>query len=113
MIPKRLLKKLDERDGHRSVWTGIESDTLVPHHRVNRGMGGRPSLDRLSNLVWLEADINGFLESDAGYATEARRRGIKLSSHADPALVPVEFPDGLFWLTDDGRRVPAGQEPSF
>lgn len=49
--PKRLLKQLDQRDGHRCAWHyygACDLDTLTPQHRVNRGHGGRKSLDRLT-----------------------------------------------------------------
>lgn len=57
-VTAALRRAMDARDGHRCAWpdywhAGCAAETLVPHHRVNRGMGGRPSLNRLSNLVWL------------------------------------------------------------
>lgn len=100
--PKAALKALERRDGHVSAWTGRDVPELVPQHRQG-GMGGRKNKHRLSNLLWLESEINGLIESDAGWAEEARRRGIKISLHADPAMVPVEYPDGVLrWLDDDG-----------
>lgn len=89
MIAKALVRKVFERDGNRCAWTGTESDRLVPHHRANRGHGGRPSLNRLSNLILLDSHINGMIESNHEWAAEARRRGVKISSHANPSLEPV------------------------
>lgn len=86
--PKALLKKLTERDGHRSAWTGNDVDTLVPQHRQG-GMGGRKNKHRLSNVVWLESDINGFIESDPEWAEEARQRGIKISNYDEPSHEPI------------------------
>jgi hypothetical protein len=114
MTPKTVLRALDERDGRVCVWHGETCDpaTLVPQHRAG-GMGGGKSKHRLSNVLWLDALTNGLIEADADMAAEARRRGIKISLHADPRHIPVEYPDGLFWLTDDGRRLPADTPTPF
>lgn len=112
--PKPVLRALDERDGHVCAWHGVDGDetgercdpdTLVPQHRQG-GMGGRRNKHRLSNVVWLDSLMNGLIESDAVLAAEARRRGIKISIHADPTRVPVAFPDGDFLLGDDGTKRP-------
>lgn len=84
-VPKRLLAALDARDGHRCAMCGTDNDTLVPHHRANRGMGGRRSLDRLSNLVWLCSEENWLVESDPEMAVIARTKRIKISSHDEPS----------------------------
>lgn len=91
--PKALLRALDERDGHRSAWTGVEypkgdTDILVPQHRQG-GMGGGRSKHRLSNLVWVESEKNDSMESNPRVAAEARRRGIKISIHANPQHEPI------------------------
>jgi hypothetical protein len=104
--PKPLLAALEARDGRRSAWTGDESDTLVPQHRQG-GMGGRRGKHRLSNVVWLESDINGLIESDPAMQAEAVRRGIKIGGHDDPELVEVRHAvHGLVLLRDDGQVVP-------
>ena len=111
-VPKRLLAGLVARDGHRCAMCGADDDTLVPHHRANRGMGGRRSLDRLSNLVWLCAVENGLVESDPEMAAIARAKGIKISSHDEPSHVPiVHAVHGRVLLDDDGRT--HGQEVVF
>jgi len=68
-------------------------------------MGGSRVKNSLSNGVAMCSLVNGLIESDAALAEEARRRGIKISLHADPAAIPVEYPDGWFLLDDDGGRV--------
>ena len=68
-------------------------------------MGGSKARNRLSNGVLLDSLINGLIESDPELAEEARERGIKISQHADPRYIPVTYPDGDYWLTDDGRRI--------
>jgi len=112
--PKRVLTAMDVRDGRVCVWHGqaCDPETLVPQHRQG-GMGGRSNKHRLSNVVWLDSLTNGLIESDAAWAEEARRRGVKISLHADPRMIPVEYPEGRFWLTDDGRKVPVGPDPDF
>jgi len=100
--PKALLKALDKRDGHRSAWTGNTDDTLVPQHRQG-GMGGRRNKHRLSNTVWLESSINGWIESDPEWQAEAVRRGIKVSGFSEPSLVPIHHAvHGLVLLDDAG-----------
>jgi hypothetical protein len=104
------MKALRERDGNRSAWTGQESETLVPQHRANRGMGGRRSLNRLSNAVLIESDINGAIESDPAMQAEAVRRGIKIGGHVDPSTVPVEHAvHGLVLLDDAGAVTSVGE----
>lgn len=109
ITPKPVLRAMTARDGHECAWHGEScgTDTLVPQHRQG-GMGGSKLKHRLSNVVWLDSLTNGLIESDPDMAAEARRRGIKISQHDDPRTVPVTYPDGTYWLTDDGRRVPAG-----
>lgn len=105
--PKALLRALDERDGHRSAWTGIEYpkgdlDVLVPQHRQG-GMGGSKGKHRLSNLVWIESARNGLIEDNAADAAEARDRGIKISIHANPQHEPIQHAvHGRVVLDDDG-----------
>lgn len=115
-VSKKLLRALDARDGHCCSWHwagACDTDTLVPQHRANKGMGGRTSLDRLSNLVWLCSEKNGEIESDPELADVARRRGIKISSHADPEAVPIRHAvHGPTHLTNDGRAVPIS-DPLF
>ena len=110
--PKALLKALDLRDGHRCAWHwegACDVETLSPHHRANRGHGGRRSLDRLSNLIWLCA-FNSLIESDADAARAARIRGIKISSFAEPSQVPIHHAvHGLCLLADDGSIVPVSE----
>lgn len=104
--PKALLKGLDARDGHRCAWHwegACDTETLTPHHRSNRGMGGSRSKNRLSNLVWLCAEFNGLIESDSALAEVARGRGIKVSSHAEPSHEPIiHAVHGRCLLADDG-----------
>jgi hypothetical protein len=70
-------------------------------------MGGGKSKHRLSNLVWLESWRNGLIEDNASHATEARRRGIKISIHANPQHEPIiHAVHGRVTLADDGTLGP-------
>lgn len=112
-VSKALLTALTARDGHVCAYCGIDDDTLVPHHRANRKMGGAKSLDRIANVLWLCSPDNGRAESDAETAAQMRKLGIKISSYATPELVPVTRYGELMWLTSDGRAVPVGADPEF
>ena len=102
--PKAVLKALTARDGHVCGWCGSDNETLVPQHRAGRGMGGRKSMDRLSNLIWLCAQENTDVESDASIAAAARLAGIKISSFTEnPADIPITHAvHGRCLLTDEG-----------
>ena len=76
-IPKQVLKAVRERDPY-CVHCGQEDD-LVPHHRINRGMGGSKLLDTPDNLMMVCALYNGEMESDVRVQIRARGWGHKLS----------------------------------
>lgn len=104
-VSKPLLRALEERDGRVCAWHGSScgTETLVPHHRSNRGMGGDKSKNRLSNIVWLCAVTNGLIESDAEWAARARNLGIKLSIHDYPPGALIDHAlHGPCWLDDNG-----------
>lgn len=111
--PKSVLKALDARDGHVCAWHGYDTGRLVPQHRQG-GMGGRSGKHRLSNVIWLDSLTNGAIEADPAMQAEAIRRGIKISLHADPRLIPVQHAvHGEVWLTDDGRALDTAQTVPF
>jgi hypothetical protein len=90
MTPKEF-KRLLLRDGG-CVHCGLDDDTLVPQHRMNRQMGGAKKSsvrNQLSNLVVLCSGFNQEIEQSATAATLARDRGWKLSSWHDPLVEPV------------------------
>lgn len=111
--PRKTLRMLDHRDGHRCAWTGQDSDTLVPQHRAG-GMGGSPTKHRASNVVWLDSIINGLIESDVEMQREAYRRGIKISKFMDSSVTPVRHAvHGWVLLDDEGGWVPAESADPF
>lgn len=112
VTPKRLIRELDTRDGHRCAWHyegTCDTATLVPQHRQNRGMGGSKAGMTISNLVWLCAETNGLIESDARMARVAVRRGIKVPRNGryTGADVPVFHAiHGWVLLDDAGGKTP-------
>lgn len=96
-------QKFLNRDGgcvHCGAVTGV-----VPHHRLNRGMGGSKERDVPSNIVALCSMMNGLIESDADWADQARRAGWKLRNGDSPRAVPIFYAfDNAWYLLDDGFR---------
>jgi hypothetical protein len=62
-LKKSLLNLLIQRDKY--CWHCGTTLDLVPHHRKNRGMGGRKSLDVPANLILVCADYNWLMEADS------------------------------------------------
>lgn len=103
-IPKKVLKVVQERDTH--CWHCGREDDLVPHHRINRGMGGSKLLDTPDNLMMVCALWNGSMEAVATDANTARGWGHKLAVWED--LSKPVFDRGVFrWfvLQGDGSKV--------
>lgn len=97
------IKKLRTRDTY--CWHCGTTETLVPHHRANRGMGSSKALDTLQNVILVCSDFNGRMESDAAVATWARDLGLKLSKFANPAE-PVfdNYANSWFVLDEIGNK---------
>ena len=99
-MTKKQFEKYLARD--RGCWhCGTTGDDLIPHHRLNRGMGSKNSLaNQPSNIIALCAEANGLLESNAAFAELGRKLGWKLRNHEIPTQVPV-FGHGGWWLLND------------
>lgn len=83
MTPKEFRKYLD-RDKH-CFHCGMESDDLIPHHRLNRGAGGKNSkANQPSNIIVVCAYLNFLMEADPLWAARARAKGWKLQSWQNP-----------------------------
>lgn len=100
MTPKQFEKYL-ARDRH-CYHCGMDND-LIPHHRLNRGAGGKNAkANQSSNIIVMCAYVNGLMESDAAWATRARERGWKLSSYQNPDEIPVfDFITGNYYLINN------------
>ena len=102
-LSKKLLQQLRDRDGH--CWhCGGEVD-LVPHHRINRGMGGSKLLDRPDNLMMVCAVYNGAMESSADTARLARQWGHKLPVWAELETPVWDVVTGWWYLFRDGTKM--------
>jgi len=104
MTPKEF-KKLLARD-LACLHCGLDDDTLVPQHRVNRQMGGagKTSIRNLpSNLIVLCSQFNQEIEASATAATLARERGWKLSSFQDPLTEAVWSQVKREWVLLDNK----------
>ena len=102
-IPKKVLKLVQGRDDH--CWhCGVEED-LVPHHRINRGMGGSKLLDTPDNLMMICARWNGDMESNAGVAAAGKGWGHKLSAWESTGAPVFDRVGGWWILSGDGTKV--------
>ncbi len=102
MTPKQFRKFLD-RDG--GCWHCGDAETAVPHHRVNRGMGGSKARDEASNVIVMCSRVNGLMESDPIVAEMAREFGWKLESWQIPANVPVYNAVSNKWFDVKGFEI--------
>lgn len=88
---------------------GVRDDTLIPGHRIDRGMGGSRHLDVPSAIVTQCSYANGLQTSNADFAADMLRAGIRLSRFPsvdrDPHRLlrsPVyHFGRGAWLLLDD------------
>lgn len=101
MKPKQFEKYLT-RDGS-CVHCG-ETETVAPHHRANRGMGGSRLRDNPANIIVMCSIFNGMMESDETSAHLARLYGWKLRPWENPAETPLWHTGSRTWrlLQDDG-----------
>lgn len=80
-------------------WRGLDWSV---QHRVPRGRGGT---NNPANLILLCGSATTGCHGDAeSQRTVAYRRGYLVETGADPALVPVWYPDGRWLLTPEGGR---------
>jgi hypothetical protein len=103
-MTKKEFAKYLVRDADSCWHCGVSNDTLVPQHRVNRGMGGSkaPRLNNPSNIITFCSWANGLLESSPEFAEHARAMGWKLDSWNNPLQEPVFFAaNGTWWLLND------------
>lgn len=86
MNAKQFQRYLDRDKG--CVHCG-DVETAVPHHRINRGMGGSKSRDVPSNIIAMCSYMNGQMESNSISAGYAKRKGWKLESWEKPDETPL------------------------
>jgi len=111
-IPKKVLTLVQERDDY--CFHCGQEDNLVPHHRINRGMGGSKLLDNADNLMMICARYNGAMESDATVGARARGWGHKLSVWQSPAMPVFDCVRFRWWfLHVDGSKTMMQDSTSF
>lgn len=110
-MKKSLLKQLLERDKY--CWHCGDTETLVPHHRKNRGMGGRKSLDTPNNLILVCAEYNYLMEADSKVLFEALTYKHKLKQ-TDWLFEPCFDKVANLWfvLDNEGRKHAVDKRPS-
>ena len=103
-MTSKQFKKFLDRDG--GCWHCGDDTTAVPHHRVNRGMGGSKARDEASNVIVMCSMVNGLMESDPIMAEMAREFGWKLESWQNPVDVPVyEATSGVWYFLRGYEKV--------
>jgi len=100
-VTKAYLKRIWKRDNGQCWHCGTDDDTVVPHHRANRGHGGSKVADRPSNVVLMCSMHNGLMESDVNVFREAKEFGWKISRHSIPWNEPVMNWEGRWFLLGD------------
>lgn len=87
------------RDGELCAMCGKRATEA--NHRLNRGAGGRPSLNTFGNACALCSWCNLLIERDAFAAQQARELGVKLRElppELAPELVAYRSPFYRLWV---------------
>lgn len=99
MTAKQFNKYLD-RDG--GCWHCGDTETAIPHHRANRGMGGSKRREVPSNVIVMCSIFNGLMESDTSSALAAMQFGWKIPGYASPINEPVyNMNDGCWYVLNN------------
>lgn len=105
-MTKKEFDKYLARDLH-CYHCGLIDDTLVPQHRLGRGMGGKnKQANQVSNIIVFCSEANGLIESSSLLANMARTYGWKLRAGQEPANTPIYDCGKWYLLTEDFRRIP-------
>lgn len=87
-----------------------EVETVAPHHRRNRGIGGSKKLDIPSNIITVCSLLNYLMEADPKVAAEARANGWKLRHGERPDEFALwHYSRGWIVLDDEFKWKPAQQ----
>ena len=107
------------RDGGMCALTGQHPSCTgradTANHRLNRGRGGSKLRNGMGNACAICTHCNGLIESDAEYATLARRLGVKLREGDTPEQVPLWSPFFHQWvqITDDALHLTGLDNPNM
>ena len=114
-VTEKEFRKYLARDSH-CLHCGLEDDTLVPQHRVNRGAGGSKAkrLSNASNIITLCAYFNYLIEASSEAAVTAQHHGWKLSNWQNPLEVTVyDYVSGNWYLLLDDFTRTIGKPPAI
>ena len=114
-VTEKEFRKYLARDSH-CLHCGLEDDTLVPQHRVNRGAGGSKAkrLSNASNIITLCAYFNYLIEASSDAAVTAQHHGWKLSTWQNPLEVTVyDYVSGNWYLLLDDFTRTIGKPPEI
>lgn len=101
MTPKEFRRYLD-RDFGRCWHCGLADDTLIPQHRINRGMGSVKSRNKPANIIVLCSAFNQLIEANPNAAAQARKYGWKLNNYQKPEFEPVwDINTQSWWMLDN------------
>jgi hypothetical protein len=95
VMTAREFARILARDGERCVHCGAV-DGLVPHHRMNRGMGGSKALEVPSNVLTMCSRFNALMESETWAQTLAIGNGWKLD-RVNPDLAQEVLLHAGYW----------------
>lgn len=95
VMTAREFARILERDGGRCIHCG-STEGLIPHHRMNRGMGGSKELEVPSNVLTMCSLFNGAMESEGSAQAWAIRNGWKLTRVA-PLMIPGVLVNAAVW----------------
>lgn len=104
-LSKKVRTLLWDRDSY--CWHCGDTETLVPHHRKNRGMGGSSASEAntLSNLILVCWAWNDAMERHAQSAQDARMWGQKLAQWQDVKAPVFDRVEGRWWILEqDGTK---------
>ena len=111
-IQKKILKQVQGRDPY--CWHCGREDDLVPHHRINRGMGGSKLLDIPQNLMMVCGQYNGDMEGNATVGAQARGWGHKLSVWESPEHPVFDCVAFRWWvLLPNGWKIMVAEPVPF
>ena len=114
-VTEKEFRKYLARDSH-CLHCGLQDDTLVPQHRVNRGAGGSKDkrLSNASNIITLCAYYNYLIEASSEAAVTAQAYGWKLRTWQNPLEVAVYdyVSDNWYLLLDNFTRT-IGKPPAI
>jgi len=114
-VTEKEFRKYLARDSH-CLHCGLQDETLVPQHRVNRGAGGSKAkrLSNASNIITLCAYFNYLIEASSEAAVTAQAYGWKLKTWQNPLEVTVyDYVSGNWYLLLNDFTRTIGKPPAI